>query len=273
MRSGSRWELWWEGSNFQLFRRVPQLSAGAVEPGARSARSRTVGPVSDAWDGFSWGPDKRAKPGGSAVIEALMAVVIAVLLVVGVVGVFIDRTSSHAPSANPAGFQRLQDEPDQISLAVPALWEAVGITSATVLIQLTTLEHADPNLAPLVAVALQTLQKSQVGVFAVDGAGPTAVFTYGVATPTIHAVGDVAVSSFVNPLKSAGAQDVQAAAVHMPLGQGEQLSFRQAGTAIVSEYLDYFLYRGRLVFLVVMMRGDQLPTTLLHQIAATLAPA
>jgi len=243
---------------------------------------------------FSWGPDKRARPPRDSVVLSLLSVATGVLLVAGVVGLIVVRhksttpakvplassttTTTPAPGATstvPSGPQRLVDGTDRITLTTPAGWQALTVTASTVTPQLQALQARDPQMAPLVNAALSSLQKAQVvGVFAVDPSAPAEVFTYGVAAASsVKSVKALSTTQFVDSLRAAGATDVRATSVDLPVGDGEQVSLQLTGTAAISEYLDYFLYRGRFVFLVVAVPGRAFPTALLHQITESLAPA
>jgi hypothetical protein len=223
---------------------------------------------------FSWGPDRRARPAADSVAGALLAVVIVALLAAGAVGVAVHhKSTSTASSPPPAGFQRLADTTDQISVAVPPGWRAVTLTADTLRAQMQALAATDPQISVLVQAALAAVQKFQVGLFAIDETTGATVFSYGSAQPGAK-IGDFKSSDAVSQLRSGGGQNVHATLVHLPLGPGQRISVQlPVASQTVSEYLDYFVYRGRLVFLVVAVRSTQLPTALLHQIEATLAPA
>ena len=71
-----------------------------------------------------------------------------------------------------------------------------------------------------------------------------------------------------------GAQDVQVTTVHLRVGAAKQVSDQLTlGGGTISEVVDYLPRDGRLVTIVLVAPGSQPPTSLIHQIQATLKAA
>ena len=206
-------------------------------------------------------------------LTTALAVITAALLLAGVAGV-VAHHSAKTAAATPRGYRRLVDRPDHLSLAVPAGWQEPPLNAGTLSGDIQGLRTSDPQLALLYDIALSALQKFQVGVFAVDGATRTSLFTYGTVDPKIRNVEQISSGPIVAQLNQLGALNVGATRVRVPLGGAVQVSAELLiGGVTISELVDYLVVRNRLVVLVLSVRGTQPPRPLLHQIESTLAPA
>lgn len=204
---------------------------------------------------------------------ALLGLAIVLLLVAGVTGVVVHHRSRSA-RATPTGYQRLIDRPDHLSLAVPASWQEPPLNAGVLSGEIQALRTTDPQLALLYDIALSALQKFQVGVFAVDRATGTSLFTYGTVDPKIHSVEQISPAPIVAQLNQLGARNVGATRVQVPIGGAVEVSAELLiGGVTVSELVDYLVVHDRLVVLVLSGRGTQPPRVLLHKIESTLAPA
>ena len=194
---------------------------------------------------WSWGPEARAKPAAGSLVMVVLAAVIVALVAAGGVGVAIHHRSTTV-AVTPVGYQRVVDTADQISLAVPSRWRVVSITTGQLNSDLDSLKAAEPQLAGPLDLAEAGLTRVSPGVFAIDVATRTTVFSYGVATPGIHSVGDIPTDSVVAPFASLGAKNIKATRIHLPVGDAEQVSAELTiGSVTVSELLDYFVLHGR----------------------------
>jgi hypothetical protein len=206
-------------------------------------------------------------------LTTLLAVTTAALLLAAVAGVVVHHGGQSA-AATPRGYRRLVDRPDRLSLAVPAGWQEPPLNADALTSDIQGLRTSDPQLALLYDIALSALEKFQVGTFAVDGATRTSLFTYGTVDPKIRSVEQISSGPIVAQLNELGALNVGATRVRVPLGGAVQVSAELLiGGVTISELVDYLVVRGRLVVLVLSVRGTQPPHTLLHQIESTLAAA
>ena len=161
-----------------------------------------------------------------------------------------------------------------MSLAVPAGWMILSLTRGQLIAQLQAVKAGHPELAALLDLAAASLQTIQPGVFGIDVATRTTLFSYGVDAGGIKKVSDIATSEVIAPFTSIGAQNIHATRIHLPIGDAEQVSAQlPIGTLTVTEVLDYFVLNHRVVALVLAARGSAPPTTLFHQIEQTLAVA
>lgn len=225
------------------------------------------GPRSD----WSYAPETRpGGPAGGSIAAIFLAVVIVALLGTGVTGVAIH----HRSVATPDGYQRLVDRADHLSLAVPGSWQVPTLTAGRLSNEIQGLKTADPQVTALADLALATLQKVQLGVFALDAATKTVLFTYGADDPGARTVDPASTAQLITELDKLGAKNVQATKVHLPLGTAEQVSAQVTVAAMtVSELLDVLVAHDRVVVIVLAVRAGQPPTSLLRKINSTLAPA
>ncbi len=202
----------------------------------------------------------------------LLALASVALLVAGVTGVAIHHRSS--AGTTPPGYQRLVDTTDHFSLAVPGAWRALPVSTGQIGADLAALKASSPQLAPLLDLALSGLQRVQTGVFALDVASRTSLFTYGLDQPGVSRLSDIRVADGVAALRDAGAKNVMASLIHLPLGPAERLSAQvSVGADTLIELLDYFVLGHRVVAIVLATRGTAAPTDLFHRIETSLAPA
>jgi hypothetical protein len=234
--------------------------------------------MSDEFNEFSWGPEKRARRGGpapGAVPALVLMVAIVVMVIAGITGVAIHHPKAATPAAvTPAGFQPLVDTADHLRLAVPKGWQVLPVTTGQLTSNLNALKASDPQLAPLLGLAQAGLQQVQPGVFAIDATTRTSLFTYGVAAGGVRQVSDIPTAEITAPLTSIGAHNVTATRIRLAIGDVERVTaLLTVGAVVIAQLLDYFVLHGRVVVLDLASRGAQAPTTLSHQIEESLAPA
>jgi hypothetical protein len=208
----------------------------------------------------------------SAPILIILGIVIVALLATSAVGIVIHHRSSTTAAVTPAGYQRVVDTADGLSLAVPAGWRVLNLTTGQIGSELQALKSSQPQLAPVLDLALASLRQVSPGVFAVDVATRTTLFSYGVTAGGIRNLGDVHTPDVVASLNGLGAKNIQTMHNHLDVGDALRVSLQlPVGVATVSELVDYMVLRGRVVVIVLASRGTQAPTALMHQIEATLA--
>jgi len=240
--------------------------------------------------------DGRRADDGQAVAAVLLGVVIVALLATAAAGVAVHhKGASHKVAAGagqagptttatpattsttlntPAGFERLLDESDHLSVAVPAGWQAPNVSSDTLANALGTLKAKDPSLRPILDAALAALRQIQIGVFAVDATTRTTLYAYGIPLPGVTSADEIPTGDVLRQVQSVGGKNVQISQVHLPVGPAGQVSAQIAvNGVVVSEALDYFVLGGRLVSIVVSTRGTKSPISILRQVEPTLAPA
>jgi hypothetical protein len=233
---------------------------------------------------------------GQAAAVALLGVVIVALLAMAGAGIAVHHQDSASKTAvgpgpvsptttalpattsttlaTPAGFERLLDEPDHLSLAVPPGWQAPNVTSDTLASNLTALKAKDPSLAPILDAALAALTQIQIGVFAVDTTTRTTLYAYGIPLAGVASADEIPTSDVVRQVQGVGGKNVQISQIHLPVGPAGQVSAQiTVNGTVISEALDYFVLGGRLVSIVVATRGTKSPVSVLRQVEPTLAPA
>ena len=204
----------------------------------------------------------------------LLTVVIVGLLSAGVAGAVVHRHGGPGASKTPAGFQRVVDTNDHISVAVPAGWQEKVLSAEALAAQVRDLAAAEPQLAALSSLTSVRVRNPQLGLYTKDPSTQIQMLTIGFDAPGIHSVSDIPVAEVTGPLQSAGASHIATTPVHLPVGQAEQVTNQLTiETATVTESLVYFLRRGRAVELMVVAPGADPPTSLLRQIEATVSPA
>lgn len=233
---------------------------------------------------------------GQAAVVALLAVVIVAMLGAAATGVAVHHsnttkvatagtgpgqgsttTGPTAPPttlATPAGFERLLDEPDHLSLAVPPGWQAPSVSSNTLAHDLQALKATNPSLVPLLDTALAALTQIQIGVFAFDASTRTTMYSYGLPLPGVTSADEIPTADITRGVESVGGKNVQISHIRLPVGPAGQVTAQITVNAVtVYEVLDYFVLSGRLVSIAVATRGTTSPVSLLRQIEPTLAPA
>lgn len=255
------------------------------------------------WGGFSWGPEKRPTPPSGPRIATTpphvlvgLALAIVVLLAVGLIGVAIHHggtkttaagakpptttttappaTTTTVPSANtPAGFDRVLDVTDHVTLAIPAGWESDDVSNDSLARDFKSMLATDPKLAPLLAEAAIALTHVQFDVFAVDPTTGATLYVYGAAAPSgVTSVAQIPTAAVVNQVEAVGGKDVHTSQIRLPVGPSTQLSLElTVDKATIAEALDYFVLGGRLVYLVVESRDSATAVGAVHQIEPTVA--
>jgi hypothetical protein len=248
---------------------------------------------------FSWGPDRRVPPVGASSAAGFLALAIIAVLAAGILSAAVHHKSkttaapavattppkgtgtvTTAPAAatttvvTPPGFERLLDQTDHLSLAVPAGWEAPGVSNTDLTGELKAMANSDPTLAPVLDIAIGALSRIQIGVFAVDISTRTTLYAYGVAVPGVTSVTQIPSTDVIKQVQSVGGKNVHYNQVQLPVGLAGQISAELVvSRTTISEALDYFVQNGHLVTLVVATRGTKAPVSTLNQIQATLANA
>lgn len=248
---------------------------------------------------FAWGPDRRPSPSATGFLAGLIVVALAA----GVIAVAVHKNkapaeSSTAPAitpssktprstttaapqatttttlATPAGFERLLDETDHLSLAVPPGWQAPRVSNGTLANDLTAMKAKDPTMAPLLDNALAALGHIQVGVFAVDATTKSTMYAYGIDLPGVASANQISPADVVKGIQAAGGKNVKYTPIQLPVGPAGQITAQLIVNQVtISEALDYFVVKGRLISLVVATRGTKAPLAVLRQIEPSLAPA
>ena len=243
---------------------------------------------------FSWGPERRSSPSSTGVLAALVVV----LLAAGVFGAATvhpkksaapptattqpvpSKTTTPAPTttvATPAGYTRLTDAIDHLSLAVPGGWQAPGVTNNSLASALQAMKAQNPTLAPLLDNALGALTSIQVGVFAVEVPSRTTLYAYGMDVPGVTSADQLSATDVAKQVQAVGGKNVQVTVVHLPIAGAGQVAAGQVSAQLtvnkvtIAEALDYFVINARLISIVVSTRGTKPPLTVLHQIEPTLA--
>jgi len=234
---------------------------------------------------------------GASSAAGFLALVIIALLAAGVLSAAVHHKSqtttapvvattppkgtvTTAPAAatttvvTPPGFERLLDQTDHLSLAVPAGWEAPGVSNTDLAGELKAMATSDPTLAPVLDIAIGALSRIQIGVFAVDISTRTTLYAYGVAVPGVTSVTQIPGSDVIKQVQSVGGKNVHYNQVQLPVGLAGQISAELiVSKTTIAEALDYFVLNGHLVTIVVATRGTKAPVSTLNQIQATLANA
>jgi hypothetical protein len=245
---------------------------------------------------FSWGPDRR--PSRSSTV--VLAVLVVVLLAGGIFGaatVHPKKTAAPAATttttkpvaakstvpattttvATPAGYSRLVDATDHLSLAVPAGWQAPAVTNHSLASALQAMKAQNPTLAPLLDNALGALTSIQVGLFAVDVPSRTTLYAYGMDVPGVTSADQPSATDVAKQVQAVGGKNVQVTVVHLPIAGVGPVAAGQVSAQLtvnkvaIAEALDYFVINARLISIVVSTRGTKPPLTVLHQIEPTLA--
>ena len=244
---------------------------------------------------FSWGPDRRPSPSSTGVL----AVLVVVLLAAGIFGAATvhpkkntaapatattppvpAKTTVPAPTttvATPAGYTRLADATDHLSLAVPAGWQAPAVTNNSLASALQAMKVQNPTLAPLLDNALGALTSIQVGVFAVEVPSRTTLYSYGMDVPGVTSADQLSATDVAKQVQAVGGKNVQVTVVHLPIAGAGEVAAGQVSAqltvnkATIAEALDYFVINARLISIVVSTRGTKPPLSVLHQIEPTLA--
>lgn len=258
--------------------------------------------VTENHDKFEWGPRRRMSPAGPRSSDSLLLLVVIALLAAAILSLVVHHdpktkttnnaaattgTTSHqngtttAPPATttttvatPAGYERLLDSADHITLAVPAGWEAPGVTGADLATELKSMAAKDPTLAPLLSGPLAALTQIPLGVFAIDTATHTTLYVFGVVLPGKTSLAQVPGPGVVKQIQGNGGKFVSYTPVALPIGPAGQVSAELiVDKTTTAEAFDYFFSGGRFITMVVSTRGSKAPTTVLHEIAATLGTA
>ncbi len=223
---------------------------------------------------FSWGPQKRRGDGIPEPLATLvLGLAIIAILVAGVVGVAVHHTKpARTVAVTPAGYQRLLDTTNHVSLAVPTAWKVLPLGTSQLQSNINALKASAPQLAPLLDLAQTGLQRVQPGVFAFDANTRTSIFSYSVDAGTVHTLKDISTRAITAPLTDSGAKKVTATQIRLPLGDAERVTAQLViGTVTVNEQLDYFVLNHRVVAVVLAVRDAEPPAMLVHQIEGSLA--
>jgi hypothetical protein len=207
---------------------------------------------------------------------AVLAVVILALLVAGGVGIATHHSTSDKSVAAviPAGFQTVVDGNDHVSFAVPAAWKVRILPAGTLSGQVDTLKKTDPQLAGLASLASTSGKNPQLGVVATDPPSRTTLVTFSFDAAGVKKVSQIPVASVEDPLIKQGGKNIEAARIHLPVGDGEQVSNQlPIGTATVSEVSFYFVRGGRVTEVILVSLDSQPPKALAQQIEASVAAA
>ncbi|MDQ1391200.1 MAG: hypothetical protein QOF30_177 [Acidimicrobiaceae bacterium] len=206
---------------------------------------------------------------------AVLAVVIVALLAAGGIGVATHHSDSKSPAAViPAAFQRVIDQNDHVSFAVPEAWRVRVLPGGPLSSQVQALKVTDPQLAGLASLASTSGTDPRLGVVATDPTSRTTLVTLSFDGNGIKKVSKIPVSSVEDPLIQAGAKNIEAVGIHMPVGDGEQVSNQlPVGTTTVSEVSFYFVHGGRVVEVVLVSLQSQPPKALAQQIEGSVAAA
>ncbi|MDQ1427083.1 MAG: hypothetical protein QOK39_559 [Acidimicrobiaceae bacterium] len=183
-------------------------------------------------------------------------------------------TTTTTTLVTPAGYQRLTDTIDHVSLAVPPGWVAPDVSNTTLANALKALRTKNPTLAPVIDPAITALTKIQIGVFAADVTTRSSLYAYGIDLPNVTSADQVPPANVAKQIQAAGGKNVHAAQIHLPVGPAGQVTAQFVVDGVtISQALDYFVIQGRLVSLIVATRGTTAPLTALRQIEPTLGAA
>lgn len=177
------------------------------------------------------------------------------------------------PALTPAGFKRVNDAVDRLSLAVPSSWRTPVLTAGQITQQLKAYASQNPQLAPLIDAALTATAKIDLGAFAADPTTRRVLYTYGVASPAGATIDDIPIPEVVKELTALGAKNIRTSQVLLPTGKADQVSLQLVVKGVtVSELVDFFILGKRVVFMVLARPGVDADIDLFKQIQQTLKP-
>jgi hypothetical protein len=176
-------------------------------------------------------------------------------------------TVAPAP-VTPAGFRRVTDTVDHLSVAVPSSWRTPVLTAGSVNAQLKAYAVKDPQLAPLINAALSAAGKIDLGLFAADPTTRRVLYIYGIDVPAGTTTDSIPLP--VAELTALGAKNIESSQLQLPVGKADQVSLQLlVKNVTVSQIADFFVLGTRLVYAVLATPGSQPDASVFRQIQQT----